>query len=172
MIYTELINDFYIAESTKDKWEILLAEPINMVQFHRHFKNIYIVTNISKLRSFQYLLLHWAVITSKMLHKWKVIESPLCSFCNQVPEDIVHLLYSCSIIKEFWRKAVNLYNEIIDFYVTPTELNVKQVMFNMGHNKANHIVNFFVLMTKYYISVADPGFPVGGGVDSRSGYVS
>ena len=73
MIYTELINDFYIAESTKDKWEILLAEPINMVQFHRHFKNIYIVTNISKLRSFQYLLLHWAVITSKMLHKWKVI---------------------------------------------------------------------------------------------------
>ena len=33
-------------------------------------------------------------------------------------------------------------------------------------------VKFIIHTIKDLISVADPGFPVGGGVDSRGGYIS
>ena len=47
----------------------------------------------TKLREFQYKLLNLIVFTNKKLYHFKMVESPLCVFCNEEEESLEHLLY-------------------------------------------------------------------------------
>ena len=55
-----------------------------------------------QLRWFQARLLHRLLPTNKFIFHCKIVDDPLCSFCNQEIETIRHLLWNCYVVKAFW----------------------------------------------------------------------
>ena len=49
----------------------------------------------SYTRSFDFKCTHNILFLNKMLFKWKKVASPLCSFCKQEDENILHLFSKC-----------------------------------------------------------------------------
>jgi hypothetical protein len=59
-------------------------------------------------RMYQFLELHDKLYNNVRLHRYRIIDSPLCKTC-QIPETSEHLLYECPRAKEAW---VAMENEI------------------------------------------------------------
>ena len=49
----------------------------------RCFRNLYLVTNVTKLRNFQYRLLHNKIFCNNILFYWKKVPSQCCEFCTK-----------------------------------------------------------------------------------------
>ena len=69
------------------------------------WKYIYFIPRrVTNLRIFQYKILN------ENLFKFKIVSSPLCSFCNLEDETPIHLFYSCNQTKFLWSKSQKLLN--------------------------------------------------------------
>ena len=51
----------------------------------------------TQLRWFQYKVIHRILGTNCLLYKMGISDSPLCTFCKDKPETIVHLLWECPV---------------------------------------------------------------------------
>ena len=60
----------------------------------------------SKLREFQFKLLHGAVYTNENLFKFGFTSDDLCSFCKQEVETYPHLFLKCQLVHSLWEKVV------------------------------------------------------------------
>ena len=81
-----------------------MNEHIEETEFLQYFSDVYVITNINKYRSFQFRLLHRAVLLNDRLSKWGVVDTEMCSFCGKLP--------NFSEFKEIvWQiRSVELYN--------------------------------------------------------------
>ena len=74
------------------------------------WKQIYILPRItttdSKLRCFQYKLLHNTLYLNQKLFLFCKHNTSLCSFCNLEDETIIHLFAHCSKTKQLWCKVI------------------------------------------------------------------
>ena len=68
--YQRLCMEEFAMSSKHRDWERELKIEINFDLFIQGFADIYRVTNITKYRSFQYRLLHRAIITNSHLYRW------------------------------------------------------------------------------------------------------
>ena len=59
------------------------------------------LTLSTKLRSFQYRLINFAIVTNVQLCKWKVKDSPKCTFCNDKEETYLHLFAQCQTVHNY-----------------------------------------------------------------------
>ena len=102
------------------------------------------MTTYTKLRSFQYRLLHHALITNLNLFRWKIVQSPLCTFCDLETEDIIHLLYECPIVKKLWKN--------IEMWLKNKNVNINftlcEIIFNSFHE---NVINLICTIIKQYI---------------------
>ena len=131
-----------------EKWNICLHIDLSIQDYYAMFNNVYIITNVPKYRSFQYRLLHHALITNIQLRRWGIKQTELCTFCEKYVESTVHLMWECEFVQTIWQNVetyINRYN------IALTEFNVKNVMLNtVAFNTAN-VKNFLCLVTKQYI---------------------
>ncbi|MDY6822057.1 MAG: reverse transcriptase domain-containing protein, partial [Deferribacterota bacterium] len=67
----------------------------------------------TKTREFQYKFLHDALINNFWLKKWEILESDLCTFCQNAKEDIIHLFWECEHVKRFWNNFKEKYNTVL-----------------------------------------------------------
>ena len=125
--------------------EVLNIETLSFSD--RAAAGIYSVTNIPKYRSFQYRLLNAALVTNINLCKWKILDSDLCYFCQEVPEETLHLLWKCPCISSFWQRVIKL----IKSYDSNVQVSNESIVYNAVHQKRSHITNFIVLLAKQYI---------------------
>ena len=72
------------------------------------------VTQDSKLRDFQYKLLHNVLDLYKMLFKFGNTGSPLCSMCNLKDEPLYLLFYECSHMNYLWNQLRCILNLNLD----------------------------------------------------------
>ena len=120
------------------------------VNKHRKaFRNLYKVTNVTKLRNFQYRLLYNKIFCNNRLFHWKKSRTQYCDLCNdkQNKQDMLHLLYCCKYSRSIWTGLEKMFidaNEEID-------LTMSNVIYNRVHAKSAHIINFIVLLTKFTI---------------------
>ena len=49
-----------------------------------------------------------------MLFRFKKVDSPLCSFCNEEKETPLHLFHSCLKIKQLWNKRRQYSSQFIN----------------------------------------------------------
>ena len=63
------------------------------------FKEIY--SQDAKTRKSQYKLLNNIVFTNEKLFRFKMINSPLCAFCQIEVESLEHLFFHCNVTKSF-----------------------------------------------------------------------
>ena len=116
--------------------------------FLLEFKYINIVSNVAKLRSFQYRLLNLAIITNVDLYCWNVRQSEQCSFCSQARETVAHLFFECYTIQELWRSISDL---IMDLFKGSPNVTMKSIMFNSILDDRSHVANLICLLVKQYI---------------------
>jgi hypothetical protein len=68
------------------------------------FCNLYLVTNDSKLKHFQYKLLHRTLPTNTFLVKIGIKNSDLCNICINDTDSILHYIWLCPVVKLFWNR--------------------------------------------------------------------
>ena len=145
--YETLIEDKSLSHKI-EKWNFELDVNITTDELYRYFKNIYITTNIPKFRSFQYRLIHRAIITNVHLYKWRKISSDLCSFCGECRETYSHLFVMCKNIREIWVKTEEF---LMSYNESEIIFNIPNVIFNQLISSPRNVKNFVCLMLKQYI---------------------
>ena len=111
----------------------------------------YNCTKSTKLREFQFKLLHRRIPTNDFLARIGVKESPNCSFYNEDPKSLHHLLWSCSKTKFFWdRFLLKLKNHQIvhENYFLETAVAIG---LNSDSAKSTCQLYFCFLIARYYI---------------------
>ena len=149
-VYQELFkqkDNTKVANIVK-RWNRNEETQITLDSLYKATSNIFKVTNLPKLRSFQYRLCMKAIVTNKHLKMWKIFDIDSCCFCNDSVETIEHLLFYCDCVKTLWDTALSFIFERTGFAVS---LSVKKCIFNELHEHANHLANFICLVTKQYI---------------------
>ena len=133
----------------KKQWELEVNHDIDMSTFTTCFLDVFRVTNIPKYRSFQYQLLHRAVITNVHLAHWGLKSSNMCSFCGLFKETYTHLFVMCDHVKELWLYIEQYMNKISK---EPLSFDVDTVMVNrIVPDDPYHVKNYVCLITKQYI---------------------
>ena len=109
----------------------------------------FVVTHDTKTREFQYKLLNNIVFTNEKLFRFKMIDSPLCAFCQTEVESPEHLFFHCNVTKSFWQLPSSWSSEQM---VNLTSLTLENVFFGVFHGVEDfHVVNHIILLAKYYI---------------------
>jgi hypothetical protein len=128
------------------KWKSDMETDIN---FSDVFCNLCFVTNDSKLKKFQYKLLHRALPTNTFLVKIGIKNSDLCNFCKNTSDSILHYIWLCPVVKLFWNRIKTWLEE---FFNIPIELNMGNAVFITNVNECPFvIIEFVMLFTTYYI---------------------
>ena len=72
----------------------------------------------------------------------------MCTFCQKVPETIVHLFVECDHVKDLWIKL----EEFIKEYSPDTiDFCIDKILFSQLVERPLHIINFMCLAAKHYI---------------------
>ena len=128
------------------KWEEDLQICFCVDEFKQLCVNIRKATCVGKLRSFQYRVLHRALVTNIHLKHWKMRESDMCSFCELHRESAVHLLVQCDKVQIVWRIAydfIRTHGFEID--------SVSQASKILGDKGLPQVVNMVFIAVKQYI---------------------
>ena len=108
--------------------------------FKECFRNIHRTTNIVKLRSFQYRLLHNKIFCNDILFHWKKVSSQKCDYCEH-KQTIIHLMYYCKNARSVWDKVM----EFLDDHGFNIKLDPESIILN---NTKIQMVDFVILVVK------------------------
>jgi len=101
MLYNEFKYKKQTAPSAQKK--IKLKYPNLSLEWKEIYSLLFTVTHDTKTREFQYKLFNNIVFTNEKLFRLKMIDSPLCAFCQTEVESPEHLFFHCNVTKSFWQ---------------------------------------------------------------------
>ena len=130
------------------QWEVVFQCKIQRHEFLQCFKDLYVVTNVPKLRSFQFRLLHRAIVLNTHLYGWGLQNNNLCTFCGDKPETYVHIFVFCQCVQELWLEVEKIMEQL---RTEPINFNTETVICNCLINSPDNIKNFICLLCKQYI---------------------
>ena len=104
-------------------------------------------TNDITLRWFHYRLLHRILGTKALLFKIGLSDSNMCTFCNEYPETIAHLFYTCRISSQLWTNVFHWVNETLYSNIACNDIDI--LLGKTGLN--NRPLNVILCLTKRYI---------------------
>ena len=112
------------APSAQNK--IKLKFPDLSLEWKEIYSLPFTVAHDTKTREFQYKLLNNIVFTNEKLFRFKMIDSPLCAFCQTEVEPPEHLIFHCNVTKSFWQL---LFSWISEQKVILPSLTLENVFF-------------------------------------------
>ena len=152
-VYSYIADDVSLIHYKYLKWQKELGTEFcgSIWEYGKLHMDIYVATNVTKYRSFQYRLLQRGLITNIQLSEWKIISSKMCTFCKMEEETILHLFFYCEDVQELWRSVIEYV--IKSFGVNREEIKFepKTVIMNQLVKGRKNIVNFICLLTKQFI---------------------
>ena len=147
-VYEIMCYDNSNASVKRDKWQEDLNKTIEISEFHHYFADIHYVTNVPKFRSFQYRLLHRAIITNVHLFYYGIVENKQCTFCQDEQETYLHLFIYCKKVKDLWLKVEELMDTFSDEQI---DFKEDKIICNKLVDNPNNIKNFICLIVKHYV---------------------
>ena len=127
LLYVEKVPKFVYNDMIKtnapfptkafQKFENIFKTNMSQEYYTKAFEQLYKFTISTKLRDFQYRLLHNVLVTNEKLSKWGIQDNNLCTFCNNTPETIDHLMLTCPFSKIIW-------NHVFDTIAESSQCNV------------------------------------------------
>ena len=86
-VYRFLSDDVMLIHSKYIKWRQEIGPDFceSLLDYGRMHQYGYTMTNVPKLRSFQYRLLQRGIITNIQLCRWGIVSNEKCSFCMEEP---------------------------------------------------------------------------------------
>ena len=134
----------YIDKWNRDLEEDNIFESLNLEKINCL---VFKITKDVKLRWLQYRFLHRILPTNILLHKMKIVVSPLCTFCNNELETYCHLFFECLHVRTFVSSLQEWIDNTCDAVCT---INLKNILFGYPC-KAGNIENIVFLLLKQYI---------------------
>ena len=129
------------------KWQERLKTSIEMNEYYDAFTVINKLTDVVKLRDFQYRLLLGKNFLNDILFKWKKVNLTTCEICNEDKvQTLVHLFAECKVTKNIWETM----RELIGC-LDKCCWDKKAIILNKVHPKTMSIINFIVLVTRQLI---------------------
>ena len=126
-------------------------KPTSFSNFKPDSKSIYLlhrrVTLDTNLRIFQYKLLN-VLYLNNILFRFKKVDSPFCSYCNEEEETPLHLFHSCLKIKQLWKKLRKYFSKFINILHSTQQSSVLGIFDNNQHSE---LINHLLLIFKFYI---------------------
>ena len=101
----------------------------------------------SKLREFQHKILNNIVFTNDKLFRFGLSQSPNCTFCNEEPESIEHLLSRCKVSSEFWKEVLSWLKDNNIIIESLNEIGL--FLGNFEKTEDFFIINHILLLGKY-----------------------
>ncbi len=103
-VYKNIIQKIIVAPSSESFFKN------NFDIENKDFSQIYSIpfnaTIYTKLRAFQFKINHNILYTNEKLHRIKISESPLCTFCNNETETLEHLFVDCDVVANVWQEVL------------------------------------------------------------------
>ena len=83
-----------------------------------------------------------------MLFRFKKVDSPLCSYCNEEEETPLHLFHSCLKTKQLWNKLRQYFSQFINIPRSTLQSSILEIFDNNQHLE---LINHLLLIFKFYI---------------------
>ena len=100
IMYAHFTTDMTGLHSKINKWSQVLGN-ITADEFYLQFNILQKSTNVPKYRSFQYRLLHRALIFNEHLYAWGYIDDDSCLLCETEKESMEHAMFSCPSLVDY-----------------------------------------------------------------------
>ena len=160
------VNKEFSAMISKIAYQNLLTPLLSVPAAQRSLKRVLELTDIdwtkiytlprittieSSLKTFQYKILNNILYLNERLFKFNVVESPLCSLCNQASESVLHLFCTCTKTQSLWRQLCAwLANQNV---MLPSNLEPQAAILGLWNEPMQDLthVNHVILMFKRYI---------------------
>ena len=133
------------------QWEKDISRVLSDVEFRNLCKNCYYLTNVPKYRSFQYRLLHRAVVTNIQLKHWNLKAEDLCSFCDMERETYKHFFATCHVSKSVWKIAEDIICELSGCLSNQISCGVENILLCTVNSNPAHISNFICVIYKQFL---------------------
>ena len=147
LIYNHLIDNPLATVDAFNNWEKVIPNFTSLEEYCKCYNDLYRISNSTKLRDFQYRLLHKKLPSNKELHRWNIKSSPQCEFCRET-DSINHLLYECEYIRKVWNEWEKYIN---DNYGVGIEVDMTTVVTNRFISNSKNIINGLGLILKQLI---------------------
>ena len=107
---------------------------------------MYSLTEHTELLSFQYKILHFIVISNEQLHRWGLVDSDVCVWCQEQIETLVHIFLECEVVKAFWRDLKQWIHSKIGILYHVTN---KEIVIGIQTSDLN-VVNRIYMFAKWF----------------------
>ena len=144
-IYSKMIHRKEISKGIKKWWET------NIFEENLAFLKLKTTTQDTKLRWFQFRILHNIITTNLSVSKFNPDQSHLCEFCKIEKESIKHLFWECSHVKRFWNE---LEKKVTERNPLAKNFKVKEnlILFGIDHGFVTDTVcDLILLLGKFFI---------------------
>ena len=134
-------------ENRERKWQEELDCTLSVDFWKRAYQLTTDIKNENKMKWLQYQITRNSLYTNIKVNKFKPNISPLCTFCQNFPESVSHLFFSCEKVLLLWNSVsawLNTHN--IEFLV-----DKKQMLFGCHNEQSNSVTNELLLIIKYFI---------------------
>ena len=140
-------NKFSLAsDGAKTHWKRDLN--IQIHDWPKLLTDIKKIATSTKLRYFQYRVLNRIITTNLLRSKWDPLISPLCSFCGQQLETILHIFWSCPVIQLLWTSITGWFKRMLSLEIN---LTPEIVILNDYQSDCKNWINCVVVMVKQFI---------------------
>lgn len=154
MLYWKIVDmKNPVAQGSNLLWNQTFS--LSVEEWAKTCKSINLITLSTKLRLFQYKILQRCLVTNINLYYYKIRGNKLCTFCGKESETIVHLLWSCPKVRQFWSIVFNVYcNQFQETRLTMQLDNISEkIILNTVAPKPMDVLNILVLIAKRYIYI-------------------
>ena len=96
-----------LPQKNQDKWIFdFQAYAAKEIDWSKTYSLPFLCTRESKLRVFQFKLVHRRISTNRYLLKVGLSSSEQCTFCENTSESLLHLFWECPKTKVFWNEVI------------------------------------------------------------------
>ena len=129
-----------------NKWQNIF--PSKTFQWWSIFTLASKITLHTKLQNFQFKFLHHIIYTNSKLFKMKLVNSPICSYCQMLEETLLHLFCECKATREFWNNVCNWLSRGKNSVI---QLSSFDICFGYNITTPNFLLNQLILIGKVFI---------------------
>ncbi len=124
---------------------------LGKVEWSTYFTIPQKITREPYLQSFQYKILNRIINCKEKLFKWKISETPVCIYCNEI-DTIEHHFFYCRESSLFWNRLEKWLENNLQLKFSFT---VCEIIFGIPLDNAQPeivMINFIILLGKWYIN--------------------
>ena len=74
--------------------------------------------------------------------------SPMCTFCNEKIETMLHVFWECKHVKKLWKTLQRWLKYVININVS---FNASMIIYNNYKGECKDTINCFILIAKQYV---------------------